>query len=87
MRQLYYAHAHHTSPSQIEAHSGEFRLTAETDILTDLPNHWNAEYLKAFLAAPTGLPLPVRTSGQAVKNSIRLLLDPGLESLVRRVTG
>ena len=68
-------------PSQIEARSGEFRLTAETGILTDLPNHWNADFLQALLSTPTGFPLRVHTADQAGQNSIRLHLDPGLESL------
>jgi hexosaminidase len=70
-------------PSQIEPHADEFQLTAETVILTDVPNRWNAAYLHSLLAAPTTLPLPVRASEWAVKNSIRLRLDPGLESLGR----
>jgi hexosaminidase len=68
-------------PSQIERHTGEFHLTLETDILIDLPNRWNADYLQALLSAPTGLPLRVCTSDQIGKNSIRLRLDPRLESL------
>ena len=43
-------------PSQIEARSGEFQLTAETVILTDAPNRWNADYLQRLLAASDRLP-------------------------------
>ena len=68
-------------PSQVIPSSGEFRLTAGTEIITDLPNRWNADFLQALLAAPTGLPLPVRISDQSGTNCIRLHLDPGLESL------
>ncbi len=68
-------------PSQIEPRTGVFRLTAQTGILTDLPNRWNAGYLQTFLSAPTGFPLPVRTSDQAGPNSIRLRLDPELAAL------
>ncbi len=68
-------------PFQVKPSPGEFRLTAETVILTDLPNRWNADYLQSLLAAPTGLPLPVRLSDQSGTNFIRLHLDSGLESL------
>ncbi len=70
-------------PSRMEERTGEFRLTVETVILTDVPNHWNAVYLQALLAAPTGFPLQLRTSSQVEKNSICLRLDPGLASLGR----
>ena len=33
-------------PYQIEARSGEFQLTAETVILADPRNRWNADYLQ-----------------------------------------
>jgi len=68
-------------PSQIEERAGEFRLSAETGILTDLPNLWNAKFLKAFLTTSTGFPLPLHTADQAGKNIIHLQLDPALESL------
>ncbi len=68
-------------PSRIEANDSEFKLTAETVILTDVPNQWNADHLHNLLAAPSGLPLPVRVSDQAGKSSIRLHLVQGLESL------
>jgi hexosaminidase len=68
-------------PSQIEARTGEFRLTAETCIYSDLPNRWNADYLQELLSAPTGFPLWVRTKELAGKNCLRLRLDPGLKSL------
>jgi hexosaminidase len=70
-------------PFKIEERNGEFRLTGETAILTDLPNHWNALYLQSLLTATTGFPLQIRSSDQAGKNSICLRLDPGLASLGR----
>ena len=33
-------------PYQIEARSGEFQVTAETVILADPPNPWNAGYFQ-----------------------------------------
>ena len=68
-------------PSKIEARSGEFQFTAETVILTDPPNRWNADFLHSLLAASTGFPLPVRIFDRARKNSICLRIDPALESL------
>jgi len=68
-------------PTRIEACSGEFQFTAETVILTDPPNRWNAGYLQRLLAASTGFPLPVRAFGQAEKSSICLCLNPALGSL------
>ena len=68
-------------PSQIETRAGVFRLSAQTGILADLPNRWNAGFLQALLSAPTGFPLPVRALDQAGDNSILLRLDPGLEPL------
>jgi hexosaminidase len=70
-------------PSRIDTHSGAFQLTAETVILTDPSNGWNAGYLQRLLAPPTGLPLPVHALDHAGKNSICLRLDPGLASLGR----
>jgi hexosaminidase len=70
-------------PAQIEARPGEFHLTSETTILFDTPNRWNADYLQALLTPPTGFPLPLRTSNQTGKNSIRLCLNPGMDSLGR----
>jgi hexosaminidase len=66
-------------PVQVKPSPGEFWLTTATEIVTDPANRWNADYLQALLAAPSGLPL--RIAGQAGSNSIRLLLDPGLEAL------
>ena len=68
-------------PSQIEPCSAEFHLTAETVILTDLPNRWNATYLHNLLAASTGFPLLVEAFEQSRKNCICLRMNPGLESL------
>jgi hexosaminidase len=70
-------------PSFVEVRQGEFRLSGETVILTDVPNCRNALYLQSLLATPTGFPLQVHTSEQALKNSICLRLDPGLTSLGR----
>ena len=70
-------------PSQVEARSGDFQLTAETVILTDPPNRWNADYLHSLLTASTGFPLPVRPLDGAGENCICLRLEPGLESLGR----
>ena len=70
-------------PTQIETRSGEFQFTAETVILTDPPNRWNADYFHSLVAAPSGFPLPVQVSDPAGKNSICLRLAPGLESLGR----
>jgi len=67
----------------MEACGGEFHLTADTVILTDSPNRWNADYLHDLLAAPTGLPLPVQGLDQIRKNAIRLRLNPELPSLGR----
>jgi hexosaminidase len=71
-------------PAELELRPGEFRLTPEADILTDDSNRWNADYLRGWLAAPTGFPLRVRTSvwGAALKG-ICLRLAPGLDSLGR----
>ena len=68
-------------PSQYEERSGEFRLTAETAILADLPNHWNAGFLQALLAAPTGFPFKLGSLDQARNNFIRLHVEPGLDNL------
>jgi len=68
-------------PSRIEARSGVFQFSAETVILADLPNLWNADFLHRLLAASTGFPLPVRAFDQAGNNSICLRLNPGLASL------
>ena len=68
-------------PSHIEARPGVFRLSPQTDILTDLPNRWTADSLQALLSAPTGFPMRVRVSDQAGKNSIRLRLEPRLAAL------
>jgi hexosaminidase len=68
-------------PSQMNACTGLFRLTAETTIQTDPPNLWNAHYLHTLLSIPTGFPLRVNTSNQVEKGSIRLLLNPELAGL------
>ena len=68
-------------PSRIETRSGVFQLTAETAILADPPNLWNADFLRRLLAASTGFPLPVRAFDRAGNNAICLRLNPGLESL------
>ena len=68
-------------PSLIEARSSTFQLTADTVILTDHPNRWNAAYLHNLLAAPTGFPLPDRGFDQTGKNAICLRLVPELASL------
>jgi hexosaminidase len=70
-------------PSQIETHAGVFRLTADTGILTDLPNRWNADFLQSLLSNPTGFPLPVHPLDKAGKDSICLRLNPGLADLGR----
>jgi hexosaminidase len=70
-------------PSQIEALPGEFQLTAETTIHSDLINRKQAGYLQALLSTPTGFPLRILGLDQASNNIIRLRLNPGLESLGR----
>jgi hexosaminidase len=68
-------------PFHLEKKAGLFRLTAATVIQADLANRWNADYLQALLAAPTGLTLPVRPLDQTGQNVIQLRLDPALASL------
>jgi len=70
-------------PSCIEPRSGVFQLTAETAIMADPPNLWNADFLHRLLAASTGFPLPVRAFDRTGKNVICMCLNPGLESLGR----
>jgi len=68
-------------PAKIERLAGEHNLTAETDILTDTANRWNADYLRGLLSTPSEFPLWVRTGDRAAKNVIRLRLDPRLMGL------
>jgi hexosaminidase len=79
-------------PAQTEKRPGSFQLSAETGILTDTANRWNAEYLRGLLAAPTGFPLRLLTlrlepqgkpEARQAKNILHLRLDPGLGSLGR----
>lgn len=68
-------------PAEIEKRPGFFTLTAETDILADAANSWNAQYLRGVLAAPTGFRLFILAEAVAERNVIRLRLDPRLVSL------
>ncbi len=75
-------------PARIEPHPGEFRLENETGILVDSANHWNADYLRGLLSAPTGshlkdFPINVMTEAKGVKNVISLRLNPELKQLSR----
>ncbi len=72
------------SPPRSKHAPARFRLTAQTDILTDLPNRWNADLSPGTPGRPHRLPAAgahLRT--RPGQNSIRLHLDPGLESLGR----
>ncbi len=68
-------------PDQVERHSGYYCLDRQSEIHTDIPNLWNADYLRNMLLPSTGLPLEVRSDSLPVKNCIRLVLNPGLERL------
>jgi hexosaminidase len=68
-------------PYQIETRPGEFLLTAQTDILTDIPNRWNATFLQSLLSISTGFPLRIHSAEQAGQNTICLRIEPGLGSL------
>ena len=61
---------------------GEFQLTPETIIITDLVTIMYSDYLRDLLAIPTGFPLHGKIGNQSVASkSIRLRLDPRLDSL------
>ena len=52
-------------PVEFTPYASDYQLGPATRILTDLPNQANAEYLRDFLAQPSGLPLPIATLDQA----------------------
>ena len=67
-------------------------MSAETDILTDTANRWNADYLCGLLAAPTGFSLRILTlrpetqrkpEWPQAKNKIQLHLNPEMKFLGR----
>ena len=68
-------------PMHVEQRPGQFRLTADTIILAEPANRWNADYLHDLLTASTGFPMTVQVSEQTARNAIRLRLDSQLESL------
>ena len=70
-------------PAKIKHQTGEFRLMANTCIVTDTANRSNADYLRGLLATPTGFPLRILTINHPVKNVIQLRLDPGLVNFDR----
>jgi hexosaminidase len=68
-------------PADIIYQVGEFRLTNDTSIVTDIANRSNAEYLRQLLAPPSGFHLDIRSENVERKNTISLKLNPGLEML------
>jgi hexosaminidase len=70
-------------PETYQERAGQFLLSRDTKILTDVPNKWNAEYLQNLLSPPTGFPVKIQANPQVIKNSIRLSLNPQVKELGR----
>jgi hexosaminidase len=71
-------------PMSIENRPGEFVLTPETGIFTDLLNEGNADYLHKMLSSSTGFPIPViiLTPGEGIdQEGIYLRLEPTVKAL------
>ncbi len=70
-------------PDKYEKRDGQFLLSRDARILVDVPNKWNAEYLRTLLSPPTGFRLDIQNNFPIKKNIIRLGLNPRLVELGR----
>ncbi|MFN8446648.1 MAG: beta-N-acetylhexosaminidase [Caldilineaceae bacterium] len=60
-------------PAKLEQQVGQFALTAQTAIITDASNTWNAAYLRNLLHKASGIPLPITIDDAPTRPLIRLI--------------
>jgi hexosaminidase len=63
-------------PTSIDPSRGVFTLSAETAILADVANQWNAAYLRDLFQRATGYPLPLLESESSPQPVIHLISRP-----------